>query len=298
MNILCIGFCGIEDLGGGLKVIFQLENGFKLDNGVFDGDFNQLFNCQFNVGLEGGFGCVVVGCFFFIIYDFILLFDLMGYLVNYFWVILVGVIGGCKDGMLIGVFNLVKYQGEFVGVKVGVMYGFGEVVGEISNGVKYGVGLGWGLGLFSVVVIYDCNNSVSIVNVLYDCVISVYLVVGYQLLDVWKFNFGYCYYKKILVSGVVDLCSDFIWGGVMYKFMLVMSVIGVIYYQNIKNVVNDVDFIMYLLCLKYVMFKCIDLYLSMVYVKVKNNQLVGLLWDDVGFFNSQFGMILGMQYCF
>lgn len=30
----CIGFKGIEDLGGGLKVVFCLENGFSSDIGV------------------------------------------------------------------------------------------------------------------------------------------------------------------------------------------------------------------------------------------------------------------------
>jgi predicted porin len=61
-----------------------------------------------------------------------------------------------------------------------------------------------------------------------------------------------------------------------------MSVIGAIYYQNIKNVANDADPIMYSLRLKYAMSKRTDLYLSTAYAKAKNNQLVGLSRDDVG----------------
>ena len=61
---------------------------------------------------------------------------------------------------------------------------------------------------------------------------------------------------------------------------------------------NDADPIMYSLRLKYAMSKRTDLYLSTAYAKAKNNQLVGLSRDDVGFSNSQFGMTLGMQHRF
>jgi predicted porin len=298
MNTSRIGFRGTEDLGGGLKAVFQLENGFKLDTGSFDGDTNQLFNRQSTVGLEGGFGRVVMGRSFSTTYDFILPFDPMGYSANYSWVTSAGTTGGRKDGMPTGVSNLVKYQGEFSGVKVGAMYGFGEVAGETSNGAKYGVGLGWGSGPFSVAATYDRVNSTTAASVAYDRATSAHLAAGYQLSDAWKFNLGYRYYKKTLATGATDLRSDFIWGGVTYKFTPAMSVIGAIYYQNIKNVANDADPIMYSLRLKYAMSKRTDLYLSTAYAKAKNNQLVGLSRDEAGFANSQFGMALGMQHRF
>ncbi len=298
MNTSRIGFRGTEDLGGGLKAIFQLENGFKLDNGALDGDANQLFNRQSNVGLEGGFGRVVAGRSFSTTYDFILPFDPMGYSASYSWVTSAGATGGRKDGMPTGVSNLVKYQGEFAGVKVGAMYGFGEVAGETRNGAKYGVGLGWGSGPFSVAATYDRNNSVTTANAPYDRATSAHLAAGYQLSDAWKFNLGYRYYKKALATGAADQRSDFYWGGVTWKFTPAMSVIGAIYYQNIKNVANDADPIMHSLRLKYAMSKRTDLYLSTAYAKAKNNQLVGLSRDDVGFGTSQFGMTLGMQHRF
>ncbi|BEV17886.1 porin [Herbaspirillum sp. DW155] len=298
MNTSRIGFRGTEDLGGGLKAVFQLENGFKLDNGGLDGDANQLFNRQSNVGLEGGFGRVVAGRSFSTTYDFILPFDPMGYSANYSWVTSAGATGGRKDGMPTGVSNLVKYQGEFGGVKVGAMYGFGEVAGDTGNGAKYGVGLGWGSGPFSVAATYDRNNSTTTANTAYDRATSAHLAAGYQPADAWKFNLGYRYYKKTLASGATDLRSDFFWGGVTYKFTPAMSVIGAIYYQNIKNVANDADPIMYSLRLKYAMSKRTDLYLSTAYAKARNNQLVGLSRDDAGFGSSQFGMTLGMQHRF
>ena len=52
------GFKGSEDLGGGLKANFQLEQGFSLDTGASD---PAGFNRQAWVGLSGGFGEVQLG---------------------------------------------------------------------------------------------------------------------------------------------------------------------------------------------------------------------------------------------
>jgi predicted porin len=53
-----IGFKGTEDLGGGLKANFQLEQGFNADNGTQQANG---FNRQSWVGLSGGFGAVQLG---------------------------------------------------------------------------------------------------------------------------------------------------------------------------------------------------------------------------------------------
>ena len=55
-----IGFKGTEDLGGGLKAIFTLENGFSIDSGTL-GQGGRLFGRQAFVGLSGGFGAVKLG---------------------------------------------------------------------------------------------------------------------------------------------------------------------------------------------------------------------------------------------
>jgi predicted porin len=54
------GFRGTEDLGGGLKANFQLENGFKSDEGTL-GSTNTAFNRAAWVGLSGGFGQARLG---------------------------------------------------------------------------------------------------------------------------------------------------------------------------------------------------------------------------------------------
>lgn len=54
------GLKGSEDLGGGLKAIFQLESGFKQDTGAPKTP-GVLFDRQAFVGIESGFGTVSLG---------------------------------------------------------------------------------------------------------------------------------------------------------------------------------------------------------------------------------------------
>ena len=53
------GFRGTEDLGNGLKAIFNVEGGFTADTGV--NDASGLFQRRAVVGLEGDFGTVTLG---------------------------------------------------------------------------------------------------------------------------------------------------------------------------------------------------------------------------------------------
>lgn len=53
-----LGFRGTEDLGGGLKAIFQLESELGVDSGAA---FGSGFNRMSIVGLTGGFGAVKLG---------------------------------------------------------------------------------------------------------------------------------------------------------------------------------------------------------------------------------------------
>jgi predicted porin len=59
------GLKGSEDLGGGLKAIFTLEQGFTLDDGKLMKDAAKIeqtgFNREATVGLQGNFGTVKLG---------------------------------------------------------------------------------------------------------------------------------------------------------------------------------------------------------------------------------------------
>jgi predicted porin len=55
-----LGFKGVEDLGNGLKAVFQLEAGFLLDTGR-DHAAGSMFSRQAYAGLTGGFGTLIGG---------------------------------------------------------------------------------------------------------------------------------------------------------------------------------------------------------------------------------------------
>lgn len=55
------GLKGTEDLGGGLKANFLLENGFFINNGALDNTSNKLFQRQSWMSLSGGFGELRMG---------------------------------------------------------------------------------------------------------------------------------------------------------------------------------------------------------------------------------------------
>jgi predicted porin len=57
-----IGFKGVEDLGGGLSALFQLELRFEPDTGTTESAPNRpLFQGQTRVGLKGDFGTIRLG---------------------------------------------------------------------------------------------------------------------------------------------------------------------------------------------------------------------------------------------
>lgn len=56
-----VGLIGSEDLGGGYKIVFNLETGFSLDDGSFDNTKNRLFNRNAYLGVDSPYGEVRFG---------------------------------------------------------------------------------------------------------------------------------------------------------------------------------------------------------------------------------------------
>ena len=143
------GFRGTEELGGGLKAVFGLEGGILLDTGNADGP---LFKRQAFVGLDGSWGRVVIGRSFTTTYDFVILFDPLGYAPNYSWATSSNATGPSKYGMTTAFDNLVKYSGNAGEFKYGATIGLGEQAGSTADSRKYSVGGSWthaGLGVMA-----------------------------------------------------------------------------------------------------------------------------------------------------
>ncbi|MFC7288379.1 porin [Herminiimonas glaciei] len=298
MNTSRIGFRGTEDLGGGLKAVFQLESGFKTDTG--EQDDPEFFKRQANVGLEGKWGRLVAGRSFTTTYDFILPFDPMGYSAAYSWITSAGATGGRKDGMVTNLGNILKYEGKFGDFKLGATYSFGEVAGSTSDSAKLDLGAGYEKGpLRLATTVQRANGTANGVGV-YDKTTIIHLAGDYQFNSTWAVDLGYRNYKKTLANNAPELRSDFYWGGVTFKATPALSLIALLSYQDIKNVAANTDADPYMLSLraKYALSKRTDLYLSAAYAKAKNQQLVGLSRDDTAFGNNQTGVIGGIQHRF
>jgi predicted porin len=150
-----LGFKGSEDLGNGLKALFLLESGFQGDTGAM-GQGGLLFGRQVYVGLQGGFGTVLVGRQY-----------TPHYLVQVFadpfgsgWVgdtkNLLGTTGNSFSRMD----NTVKYISPALsGVTLELVAAPGEVSGDSASGRQLGGSLAYAAGPLQVRLGYHNRNN-------------------------------------------------------------------------------------------------------------------------------------------
>lgn len=147
-----IGFKGVEDLGGGLKALFQLEAGFNNDNGALNGQDSKtsttLFRRKSVVGLGGDFGSVLLGRQTDILDDvsqWTSVQDFGG---------VTGSVGHNLDRLEgTRTNNSIRYNTpDLSGFSASAIYGFGEAAGQTSSGQSFGLGGQYAngpLGLFA-----------------------------------------------------------------------------------------------------------------------------------------------------
>jgi GBP family porin len=158
------GLRGSEDLGGGLKAIFTLENGFTLTNGAL-GQHGLLFGRQAFAGLSSNqFGTVTLGRQ----YD-----SMVDYLAP-----LAGA-GAAKGGVFFGhpydndnlqntmrINNAVKYASpNYNGWRFGSLYGFSNAAGGFSDNRAYSFGTSYNNGPLRFAASYlQLNNGGTAAN--------------------------------------------------------------------------------------------------------------------------------------
>lgn len=296
MNTSRWGVRGTEDLGNGMKAVFQLEGGIMIDTGAQDG---ALFKRQANVGLEGGFGRVVMGRSFTTNYDFMLPFDPMGYAPNYSWATSANASGPSKYGMTTAFDNLIKYAGKAGDFKFGASYGMGEQASGTADSAKLAAGVNYATGPLSFVATYEKvngNNVVATGN--RDKTTAIHLGAMYSNGPL-KVQAAARDFKKVAgAAATPDVRGTLYWTGVSYQTTPAMTLTGAVYYQNVKNSAANADPIMYVGRLRYAMSKRTDLYLAAAFAKAKNDQLVSLSRDDAGFSDTQRGVTAGIQHRF
>ena len=296
MNTSRWGLRGSEDLGGGLKAIFQLEGELALDTGA--GGSN-LFGRQANVGLEGGWGRLVAGRSFSTTYDFIIGFDPMGYAPAYSWATSAGATGGRKDGMVTGVSNLLKYRGEFAGVRVGASYGFGEVAGNSADAATANLGLGYGIGGLQLVATAEQINGTSTPAGARDRTRTYHVGASYDFGGVKLFGVMRDYGKHFAAGGA-DNDSRTWWVGASWLPMPALTLTAAYYKQDIRSsntapLVDDPSLVV--LRARYALSKRTDVYAVVGRADAKSG-VAGVSRDDVTFGDNQTGVAFGMQHRF
>ena len=298
MNTSRWGIRGSEDLGGGLKAVFNLEGGILMDTGAQDG---ALFRRQAYVGLEGAFGRLVVGRSFTSVYDTVISFDPMGFAPFYSWATTGPATGPSKYGFTTGYDNLIKYSGTFGDWRFGANYAAGEQTTGVADSAKMGGTVVYKLGGANLMATYERNNGNTVPATGNRDENSVWHVGANYETGPLKFWAVLRDYKlEAGRAATADVKATTTWGGVAYKPNEVTTLTGAIYHINVKNVASgrDADPTMYVARYRYALSKRTDVYVAAAYAKAKNGQLTGLSRDDAGFANSQRGVTAGMQHRF
>jgi predicted porin len=151
------GLRGSEDLGGGWRAIFNLENGFSLSNGALASS-DTLFNRVALVGLSGRYGTFTAGRQYSVQYDKTVFYEPT--LFNNYSIFSLNMIPSAT----VRLNNSVKYQSpDMSGLNVEAMYSFGQqIAGNSTAGRYWGAATEYVTGNFSARVGYEeLRGSVS-----------------------------------------------------------------------------------------------------------------------------------------
>ncbi|MFM0013426.1 porin [Paraburkholderia sediminicola] len=153
------GLRGSENLGGGLKAIFTLENGFDTSNGkLLQG--GREFGRQAFVGLSSDtWGAVTLGR------QYDPMTELIGAIAATSMWAWLGTHPGDFDNLnsTFRVNNALKYQSpKFHGLQAGGMFAPGGVAGNFASGRVYALGLKYVNGPLSAALAYDNINNPSV----------------------------------------------------------------------------------------------------------------------------------------
>ena len=289
------GLRGREDLGGGLSAVFQLEGNLLLDAGAADGP---LFKRQSNMGLEGGFGRVVVGRSFTTVHDLVTVFDPLALAQFYSWAVSASAVSPNKYGYTTSFDNMVKYLGTFGPLQVGLNYGFGEQPASARDSAKGAMSLCWCGGEWSVMGTWEqVNGNVVPASGRRDVSTVAHAGAIYQQ-GAYKWMAVARRYKLVsgtpLTAEVEALTS---WAGLDYT-VAATTLTAAVYHVDVRRVAAGADPTMLVLGYRLALSPQTDLYSMVGYSKARNGQLAGVLRDLPGYANSQRGLVAGMQYRF
>lgn len=298
MNNSRFGFRGAEDLGNGMKAVFQLEGGLLTDTGNSDGG---LFRRQANVGIDGSYGRLVAGRSFTTTYDFMVPFDPMAYAPYYSWASSGSASNASSYSMTTSADNLVKYALEKGQFKFGATVALGEQTTGTADGAKYQAGVSYSNGALALVSTVERANGNNVTATARHDKASVVHVGAMYSSGAFKWQLaGRSYKSEPNNAKLPTVRANLYWAGLTWQAMPALLLTGAVYFQDIKNLAPnaDADPVMYVARARYALSKRTDLYLTGADAKAKHGKNVSLSRNEAGFGDTQRGIMTGIQHRF
>ena len=223
------GFKGTEDLGGGLKALFVLENGFSADTGQTNGDPSRIWSRRSLVGLSGNFGTVKLGRDLTLPSDIAWGLDPTGQQ-NLGSATLV------KGRNWPQTSNSIQYISPRVnGFAIQGVYGFGEVAGATKPKSTGGAALTYEQGNYTAAIMYDfINDDNGRYTNVYESSKEI-TVGGTATFDKLKL---FAAYQKLSAPQAVATTynkADHYWLGARYMLTPALTLIGAAYHTKLNH---------------------------------------------------------------
>lgn len=262
------GMRGVEDLGGGLKAIFELESGIAFDTGA-QNNRARLFDRGAFVGLSSKYGQLTLGRQTTPLYDTTILFDPMGFAPRYSLFMMDDTLAGRAD-------NAVKYRGRFSGLTVSGLYSFGrtgggEVPGNYKVDRNMSVSLTYETGALAVGAVYDEFQGTSAATA--DRKDRRALVGASYAFGPAKAFIGYRWYNGN-VGTLPTNGSNLYWAGLRYSMLPALTLTGAVYYTDSRK--SGADPFMFVASADYAFSKRTDVYMNIGYALNRGNSQLGI----------------------
>jgi len=274
------GIRGTEDLGGGLKALFVLENGFNIDTGTFQ-QGGRMFGRQAFVAVQkDGIGQLSLGRQYASMFEALANFAPAAYATQYEPTVLLTGPNFRED-------NTVKYTGQFGPVTALAHWSFGtglalpqtvglatpiggngEVPGQFRRDTAYGAAVAYQAGPIGVTVGYDqWNPTIGTGTGTWK---KAAVAASYTFGNLAKIMGGYRWGQNKGAADVLTQRDDFYWIGANYQLTPAIGLTLEYNYDNVKSLFGDthvanpwqIAFIA-----SYAFSKRTDVYLSTAYAK-------------------------------
>ncbi|MDR8105025.1 porin [Burkholderia cenocepacia] len=289
------GLQGVEDLGGGMKAIFTLENGFSLANGTLQ-QGGRLFGRQAFVGLKTPYGTVTLGRQKVPIYDYFFPLDPLAYF-NWSLVSQDAQYANRAD-------NSIKYITSIGNFGFDALYSTGydatiangaQIPGEFRVGQEISVGTSYSAGPILAALAYDLRRGAS-TSTQSDKEQRLTAGLSYQVIPALKLFAGYKWFNSSIPATAAR--SDMYYGGFQYRVSPALFVSGATYYTDIASAhQHPIDFGVNA---SYFLSKRTSLYAAASYVKNSNGSNLGVAGFGSGVVagSNQTGVEVGINHKF